>query len=195
MIGNVLEIIKEEVETFLKLKIQDNQEQYVKLVPVVDMEGKAAVTENAMCMSLVRIEEDRVNMSNGTQQARVNNQVHAYNPPLKLNMYILFSAAYIDGQEKNYKEALKRLSYVLAYFQSKKVFTTQNTPRLDHGYGRITIELCQQGMEEQNNLWSMLGSLYRPSVLYRFRALMIQEQQVTAIHEPTGEPKIELNGK
>ncbi|MCP5049028.1 MAG: DUF4255 domain-containing protein [bacterium] len=196
MIDDVLDIIKEEIDTFLKLKMRDNQEQYIKLVPVVDMDGKSSVSENSVCMSLVKIESDMVNMNHGTQPSeRVGNEVQFYNPPIKLNLYILFSASYLDGQEKNYKEALKRLSYVMGFFQAKNVFTSNNTPNLDHTYGKIKIELYNLGLEEQSHFWGMLGSLYRPSVLYRFRAVMVQEKQVRSIAEPGKSYQFDLGRK
>ncbi len=181
MIDELLEIIKEEVDTFLKLKINDRQDRYIHLSPVVDLEGKPPVNENSVCMSLIKIEEDRNNMSNGGQTERVGNEFHSYNPPIKLNLVILFSAAYLDGQEKNYLEGVKRLSLVVSFFQSKNVFTSQNTPRLDPAYGAIKADFYSLSMEEQNQLWGMLGGSYRPSVLYRLRALLIQEKFITRV--------------
>ena len=195
MIDNVLEIIKEEVDISLKLKMNDNRHQYVHLAPVVNMEGKPAITENTICMSLVKIEEDRTNMCDSAPREIVGNEVEYYGPPVKLNLYVLFSASYADGQEKNYKEALKRISYVIGFFQSKSVFTTANTPRLDHAYGKINAELYPLGIEEQSHFWGMIGSLYRPSVLYRFRTLMVQEKHVTAISGPSEGFEIDLGIK
>ncbi len=184
MIDEVLEVIRGEIDTFLKLKMKEGHEQYIKLVPVVDQDGKPALNENSISMSLVKIEEDRTNMSNALEEEHVNGRVLYFNPPVKLNLYILFTATYTDGQEKNYKEALKRLAYVISFFQSKSVFTPQNSPKLDSSHRRIVVELHTQSFEQQNNLWSMLGNNYRPSVLYRLRALLIQERQVTAAGEP-----------
>jgi len=195
MIDNVMEVIKDEVDTFLKLKMRDTKEQYIHLVPVIDQEGKPSISENTICMSLVKIEEDRINMSNGTQIDYNANGAKFYKAPVKLNLYILFSASSSDGQEKNYKEALKRISRVIAFFQSKNVFTSSNTPRLDHTVGKLTAELFNMTMEEQNNLWSMLGGVYRPSILYKFRALLVQEKHAVPSGGPVIEKDIELAEK
>jgi hypothetical protein len=195
MIDNVLEVIKEEVDTFMKLKMKDSREQYIHLAPVIDQEGKSSLSENTICMSLVKIEEDRINMSNGAQVEYTGNGAQYYNPPVKLNLYILFSASSSDGQEKNYKEALKRISRVIEFFQSKNVFTSANTALLDHTLGKITAELFNMNMEEQNNLWSMLGGMYRPSVMYIFRALVIQEKHARVGGGPVLEKDIELGEK
>ncbi len=184
MIDNVLDIIKEEVDTFLKLKMKDSREQYIHLVPVIDQDGKSAVSENTICMSLVKLEEDKMNMSNGGQVEYTAEGAKFSNPAVKINLYILFSASSSDGQEKNYKEALKRLSLVIAFFQAKNVFSSANTPLLGPAVGKFSAELFNMNMEEQNNLWGMLGGTYRPSVLYLFRALLFQEKQA----QPGGGP-------
>lgn len=195
MIDNVMDVIREEVDTFMKLKMKDSREQYIQLVPVIDQDGKSSVTENTICMSLVKIEEDKVNMSNGGDIAYTANGPQYYNPPVKLNIYILFSAASSDGQEKNYKEALKRISRVIEFFQAKNVFNAANTPLLDPSVGKLAVSLVNMNMEEQNNLWSMLGGMYRPSVLYQFRALVVQEKHGVGTGGPVLEKDLELTEK
>ena len=195
MIDNVLEVIKEEVNTFFRLKMRDTKEQYIHLVPVIDQEGKSSVNENTICMSLVKIEEDKINMSNGTQVEYTDSGTQCYKAPVKLHLYVLFSASSSDGQEKNYKEALKRISRVIAFFQSKNVFTSGNTPMLDTSVGKLSAELFNMTMEEQNNLWGMLGGIYRPSVLYKFRALPVREKHERISGGPVLEKDIEIEEK
>ena len=195
MIDNVMDVIKEEVDTFMKLKMRDAKEQYIHLMPVIDQDGKPSISENTICMTLVQIEEDKINMSNGTQIEYNDNGAQFYKAPVKLNLYILFSASSSDGQEKNYKEALKRISRVIAFFQSKNVFTPSNTPRLDTAVGKLTVELFNMDLEEQNKLWSILGGIYRPSVLYKFRALLVQEKHEITTGGPVLEKELELGEK
>jgi len=191
MIDELLDIIKEEADTFLKLKMKDTQEQYVKLVPIVDQDGKPAVVENSICMTLVKIEEDRDDIADSRYSTTSGNVVQYFNPPVKLNLYVLFSGTYIDGQEKNYKEVLKRLSYLIAFFQSKNVFMSGNTPRMDPRFGRIAVDIINQTLEQQNNLWAMLGNLYRPSLLYRLRVLKLSEEQISAVGETIKDKQID----
>jgi hypothetical protein len=195
MIDEVMDIIKDEADSFLKLKMKDSRQQYVQLVPVVDLGGKPSVSENAICMSLVRIEEDRVNRSGNREYKMSGDKAVYFNAPVKLNLYILFSAAYVDGQEKNYKEALKRLSYVISCFQAKHVFMASNTPRLDPAFGKLDMELYNMPMEEQNHFWGMFGGLYRPSVLYCLGALMVQEDHISGLAEPAREIEADTGGK
>ncbi len=194
MIEEVLGVIKDDLDTFLRLKMKEGQEQYVKLAPIVDQEGKPSLNENSICMSVVKIESDRTNMSDSSYKELVDNETLFFNGPVKLNVYILFSATYIDGQEKNYQEALKRLSLVIAFFQAKNVFTSKNTPGLPVQSEPIIMELFNQSFEEEYNLWSMLGNNYRPSVLYMLRALMVEEKQITAVGEPSRDIAVETGG-
>ena len=195
MIDTVLDVIKEEIDTYLKLKMKDSREQYIHLVPVIDQDGKSSISENTICMSLVKIEEDSMNMSNGMEVQYTDDGVEYYNPPVKLNLYILFSASASDGQEKNYKEALKRISLIVSFFQSRNVFTSANTPLLDYSVGKLTAELFNMNMEEQNNLWAMLGGTYRPSALYLFRALLIRDEQARGGGGPVLSKDFELKDR
>jgi len=195
MIDNVLKIIKDEANTFMRLKIQGTELEYIHLVPVINLDGKPSVKETTVCMTLVRIDEDRTNMSGSTQMESNTMGTQTYKAPVKLNLYVLFSAAYSDGQERNYTEALKRISLVVAFFQSKNVFTCHNTPSLDPTVGKLTVELCNLNLEEQNNLWSMLGGAYRPSILYLFRTLVFQEKHTLDTGSPVLEKNLELTEK
>jgi hypothetical protein len=195
MIEEVLEVIKEDLDTFLRLKMKEGQEKYVKLAPLIDQEGKSSLNENAICMSVVKIESDRTNISDSGYHEVVGSETFFFNGPIKLNLYILFSATYIDGQEKNYQEALKRLSHVIAFFQAKNVFTAKNTPKLSVKYEPIIMEFFNQSFEEEYNLWGMLGNNYRPSVLYKLRALMIEEEQIAAVGEPARDIEVEMGIK
>jgi hypothetical protein len=66
---------------------------------------------------------------------------------------------------------------------------------LDPTVGKLAAELFNLNMEEQNNLWSMLGGMYRPSVLYKFRALVIQEKHAVDGGGPVLVKDIELEEK
>ncbi len=76
MLNEILTIIKEDVDNFLKLKIRDNQEHYVKLVPVADSNDSASVSGNIVCMSLARIENDGTNMAQAPPTETIGNRIY-----------------------------------------------------------------------------------------------------------------------
>jgi hypothetical protein len=121
-------------------------------------------------MTLVNIEEDRVNRPIDPYLKTVDG-VTKVNPEIKLNIYVLFSANFTGL----YDEALKFISHVIHFFQSKSVFTTANTPDLDPSIGKLVAELHPMSFEQQNYLWGMVGGKYLPSVMYRFRMITVQE--------------------
>ncbi len=177
MIDSVLKVLKEDVGTFLNLKMNTSgSEDKISLAPVVNEKGDAAEIENSVAMSLVKIEEERENMAYvKTSQVVENNKVCYHNPPVKINLYILFTAFFND-----YTESLKFISYIISFFQTKRVFTSSNTPGLAPEAGKITLEIYNQPLQDDNYLWGMLGTSYRPSVLYKLKMLTIQERQITA---------------
>jgi hypothetical protein len=105
------------------------------------------------------------------------------NPPIQLNLYVLF-AAYFPG---NYLEALKFISLVLGFFQGKQVFTAQNTPGLPDGVDKLVVEINNLDQHAQNQLWSAIGAKMMPSVSMKIRMIVITRDQILSeVPEITG---------
>lgn len=94
-------------------------------------------------------------------------------PAIKLNLWVLFAASFSE-----YDEALKFLDSTLLFFQSRPVFTAQNSPRLDRDFDRLVLELETMTYHELSNLWGIVGSKYVPSVVYKVRLVTIQSGAV-----------------
>jgi hypothetical protein len=92
-------------------------------------------------------------------------------PPLILNLYIQFAV-----YNQHYDEALKQIGYVLGYFQTHPVLTTQNTPALNgSGVDKLTFEVVNYTHQDLSNLWSQLGAKYLPSVVYKMRMIIVDD--------------------
>lgn len=88
-----------------------------------------------------------------------------------LNIYVLFSA-----NKTNYGTALQRISQVIAFFQRRLVFTQANTPVLvTLNLDKVIFDLYSTRFEELNQLWSIMGGKYIPSVVYKMRLAVIQD--------------------
>lgn len=96
-------------------------------------------------------------------------------PPLHLNLLVMFVANF--GGAK-YAEALKLISYTAAFFQGRPMFDQQNTPGLDPGIDRLTLELENLSIADLGNLWGILGGRYLPSLVYRMRMLVIDSERL-----------------
>lgn len=100
-------------------------------------------------------------------------------PELKLNLYILFAANF-----KIYDQALKFISYVLTYFQSHSSFTSDGYPTLDPRIKKLTVELQSLNYEQLNQVWAFIGAKQLPSVIYKVRMVVLQDEAATAIQPP-----------
>lgn len=75
------------------------------------------------------------------------------------------------------------ISYIIRFFQHRNVFTPQNSPSLDPGIEKMIADLHSLGFEQLNHLWAILGGKYLPSVMYKFRLLILDEDLQQGIGE------------
>lgn len=100
-------------------------------------------------------------------------------PEIYLNIYLLLGA-----NKSEYSIALQRISQVISFFQRQYVFTPANLPVLGTlDLDKIIFDLYSTNFEELNQMWSIMGGKYIPSVIYKMRLAMIQdaEEQETGI--------------
>jgi hypothetical protein len=186
MINTALDFLTKEINAFLELKngvVGDK----VYLTNVAKQNGDWAIPDNALGISLINIEEERVFKEQRTAYVNEQGQTEHMNPELKLNLYVLISAHFTDndGTTQKYKEGLKQLSHVISLFQSKNVFTNDNSPMLysiDPNITKLIVELYSYTFEQQYNFWTVVGAKYLPSVLYRVRLLRFQEHSPSELH-------------
>lgn len=110
----------------------------------------------------------RVALADGTTQ-RVQ-------PPLFLNLYVLFVSRF-----KDYLQGLRYISLLLQYFQNHRVLDHENTPALPDSIEKIVMELFTPSFAEQNNLWGLLRTAYLPSLMYRARMVVYQDADGIAL--------------
>ena len=130
--------------------------------------GGSGPAANAF-LSLVNIEEDRI-VKQQENFVRNENGVKYKSPKIYLNLYILFSV-----NDSTYNEALKKLSFIIQFFQFKNVFDPVNNPGLDERIEKLIVDMCSLSFEQLNHLWGTQGGKYMPSVLYKVRQVMINE--------------------
>jgi hypothetical protein len=182
--------LTQELNTFIKLKVGDPLTTRIFLSGVTNEAG-IAIPDQSLGLSLINIEEERTNKE---QQSRFINsvgKVEKRNPEIQLNLYVLITANFQNKQANNssddYVEGLKQLSYAIAFFQSKNVFTPENSPALsgfDTSLRKIVVELYSYSFEQLYNFWSVVGAKYLPSVLYKVKTITIQENAIQESGEP-----------
>lgn len=126
----------------------------------------------AVTLLLVNLEEDhtlrpadpyRVTLPDGTTQ-RIQ-------PAIQMNAYVLFAARF-----KEYEQGLRCISLILQFFQGHRVLDHVNTPTLSDRIEKLTMELLTLPLSEQNQLWGVLRSSYQPSLLYKVRMAVFQDE-------------------
>lgn len=173
----------------------------VFLTSVATERDGVVIPDSSLGLSLINIEEERVFKDQKTTKINEDGIAQHQNPDLKLNLYILISANFQDttGQESDdYVEGLKQLSYVISFFQAKNVFTIDNSPALadfDPSIRKLIVELYSYSFEQLYNFWTVVGTKYLPSVLYRVRLLRIQEEAITDSNLPIEKIGIDSHGK
>lgn len=203
MIDLALEFLTQQVNDHLSLRslpdIGTGPE--IVLTNVAAEDGNWAIPPKTLGLSLINIEEDRVNMDQVVTHRNANGDIESYNPEIKLNLYILISANFAAGDAGGstnttgiYAEGLKQLSYVISFFQGKYVFTTDNSPTLNPTIKKLIVELYSSSFEQQYNFWNVVGAKYLPSVLYRVRMLVYQEHRVQEQAAPINNIDLQTTG-
>ncbi|MBN9292823.1 MAG: DUF4255 domain-containing protein [Flavobacteriia bacterium] len=177
MIYEVLQILVTELNIYFQQQIPNVPDDIVVLdnIALADSESETANNmKNKVVVSLLTIDEEST-LRNFPNQSRVNNQTEYYNPEVNLNLYVLFSA-----NANEYKESLLYLSKTIEFFQSKNVFTQNNSSYPDNlfiynptDYFKFSMELYTPNFEDLNYIWGTLGGRQFPSALYKLALVTI----------------------
>lgn len=131
----------------------------------------------AVSALLINIEEEnRLRPPDLYRRTAANGATQQVQPEVRLNFYVLFVAHF-----KQYEDSLRALSQIIQYFQNHRLLNHQNAPELSEDIDHLVLELITLPFGEQNEVWSALRTTYRPSVLYKVKMVIFQDQDaVTA---------------
>ena len=157
--------------------------QPVLLTNLVERDGTVVNQPAHIYMTLTHLEEERLENKQAIyQHNRIGGQFQVFQPPIRLNAYVLFSAV-----NRSYPSALNTLSLISIFFQHYNVFKSNQYPNLnnrtdsiDRPWSRVeelTAQLFTITYEQQSYMWSCLGAKYSPSLLYKFRLLVVFDQE------------------
>ncbi len=202
MIFEALGLLKDELDFFIRER--DDPGGTVKFVVLgniafLEDSQKSSKFEERVVISLVNVEEESA-LKNSTFYRKLNGakEVSVINPPVFLNLYLLFSSNFPD-----YDNSLRRLSYVIEFFQGKNTFSLKNSPAYEQGNilnadqngrgadFRLILDLYTLTFEQINHLWGSLGGKQIPFAMYKCRMIKISESGVQR-QEPVIE---EVNGQ
>lgn len=200
MIHTSLSFITNELNDYLKMRTGSPAVDRVFLTSVATEGGGVVIPDKSVGVSLINIEEDRIYKDQKTTIINEQGNVEHLNPEIKLNLYILISANFQNNDQNDssddYVEGLKQLSFIISFFQAKNVFTPENSPNLasyDPNLKKLVVELYSYSFEQLYNFWSVVGTKYLPSVLYKVRMITFQEREFFDSTIPV--EKIGINSK
>jgi hypothetical protein len=82
----------------------------------------------------------------------------------------------------------------MAFFQAKHSFNAQNSAAFPASMEKLSVELVNLSIHEINNVWSILGAKYMPSIAYKVRMLVMQENWITERVSALSTPATEVKG-
>lgn len=204
MIIHALQIIRQELDAFLNsMGANGNDDVQLGNISQLDIpeQGEASNLKNKIVISLINIREEKA-LKNAPFARRndVTLKTEYFNPPVFLNLYLLISAC-----QNNYTNALIYLSRIAAFFQSKNVFTHQNTiPVTDTTLVpetekmeefKLIVDLYSPSFEELNHIWGTLGGKQLPAMMYVARLVEVKTAKVDAVGGLIREVSMNFHGK
>lgn len=102
-------------------------------------------------------------------------------PVLQLNLNVMLAAVY---EEKRYAESLSILSDTLRFIQITPKFVVDGVS--------YTIEIVTLSTQDLNNVWTLLGGQYYPSVVCKIRRLVLDTKEIMSGGSRVSKPVIEL---
>jgi hypothetical protein len=195
MIYRTLLFLSEQLNAYID-QVRSNTDgiptPYVILQNISRLDEEALKTTNKVLLTLVNLAEETTLKNNPANFVK-NNITEYGNPPVNLNLYVLFSVCMV-----NYELALRYLSYTINFFQGKSVFTLKNSftnvDDLPDDF-QIILELCSLSFEQENYLWSTLGGKQHPFALYKARMIRMERKSTKETRGVIKQIKIDSLGK
>jgi hypothetical protein len=181
MIEQTILLIRDELQSYI-----NNHDASVNVV--VDNIGlmetpRGDTLTNNVVITLVNIEEESTLKNQPALRRPVNHTGIYQNPAVCLNLYILFTCNYTGN---DYRLALKRLSYIIQFIQSKNSFSVSSSSSggaVDLSEAGITslkftLELYTLTFEQINHMWGSLGGRQIPFAMYKLRLVAITDNAI-----------------
>jgi Pvc16 N-terminal domain len=184
MIQEAMKAVAADLNAMLQRRRGDSRNRLI-LSSLTNQGGAGAdEVEDKICFVLTQITEEK-NIASLSAPQRSPDSAQRISTPVSLNLQVLFAAQYA-----RYEVGLEMISQVIAYLHAKPLFTRANTPAMNPGLDRLSLEMLKMSYAEQSHLWGMLGAQYTPSVLYSMRMLTFGGGQVEALDPRVMHPAV-----
>ena len=172
---------------FLRVKVNSYNNNVSPIVEIMNISGlndgdQFVNSTTPIILSVVNIEHDKTAKNPNTYLPYTSqgNTVKKYkNPAQNLIISLLFSAYAKEKETTRYEDGIKKLEHVIRCLQEQDVFYINGTTEVDPGtenHTKLILDMESLKISELNQLWSILGNKYMPSVLYKMRMISIQHE-------------------
>jgi hypothetical protein len=181
MIDRALLLLRDELQSYINF-------HDASVGVVIDNIGlfetsKGGSLTNSIIITLVNIEEESTLKNRPALKRPFATNAIYQNPPVYLNLYVLFTCNYSGA---DYPLALKRLSFIIQFLQSKNSFASSSSISggsidfTEEGITELkfTLELYTLTFEQINHLWGSLGGRQMPFAMYKLRLVSITENAI-----------------
>jgi Pvc16 N-terminal domain len=178
MIDRVLSLLSDELQNYITFS-NASADVIIDNIGMLETSNSDSLNRHIV-ITLVNVEEESALKNISPIKKGVSGLAKYENPPVFLNLYVLITCNYSGS---DYILALRRLSAVIRFFQSRNSFSTRNstnttTPLADSADLKFTMELYTLTFEQINHLWGSLGGRQVPFVMYKLRVVAITERAV-----------------
>lgn len=180
MLNEILLFLKNKLNEHLRLmgKNTDTQEDQV-VFPTGQSGENLSFKLGAISMMLINLEqENALRPPNLYERRQPDGSTQKVQPEIRMNIYLLIAAHY-----QQYEDSLRNLSGIIQYFQNHRLFTHQDAPQLPVNVDQLIVELHTPSFTEQSQIWGALRQPYRPSVVYRVKMAVFQDENAKAAPE------------
>lgn len=174
--------LKEDLNAFISNKI-GVQSEFVLFSNLNNIMEKEGGPTDKIIISIVNIEEEKL-LKTPDNYTKINNEINYRKPPVWLNIVCLF--VFYTKSVENYN-GIEMLQNVIQYFQSKPRIDKLNAVIPDNyptGMEEMRAEFVSLNYEQTNYLWGLFGGKYHPSVIYKFKTILVDNADIT----PGGPP-------
>ena len=183
MLDKALGFIKNQLEEYLAIQTEDGDIlNFSNLKNSADSDLQA----NKINLTIVNIEEEE-SMAHRNPHMKTSNGIIKKNPPVYLNIYLLFS---VNFKDKFYLKGLNLLSLIISFFQQHSVFDASQYS-LPDSIAKLNFELVNMKIEHMSHFWGALGANYQPSVIYKMRMLSIDSESMITKETEIDQPNIQ----
>ncbi|TXD85073.1 DUF4255 domain-containing protein [Subsaximicrobium wynnwilliamsii] len=163
----VLEFIKDRIESFSGTS---NSVSVGNVGLLSDDEFKS-VNFSKIFITVLKIDEERLANNKNVYFIKDGNDDYSKrsNPQKSFSLNLLFAAC---SSNARYTDSLQRLEKVLECFQEQHIYEIPLPGRPENL--QIVLEIQNMDLNQQNQLWSIIGGKYLPSVIYKVKLIPIQ---------------------